>query len=78
MNKAKNSSKTVKSVSQKERVRSVLTRKTRNTITAAQAKELGISNLRARISELRNNDGMMIRTDVRKNRDGSLETVYSL
>lgn len=71
--------KSKKTMSQKERVRSVLTRKSRNTITPAQAeRDLGIKNLRARISELRNVDGLNIRTDVRVNRDGSIETVYSL
>lgn len=72
-------SKNTKSMSQKERVRAVLTRKTRNTLTAAQAaRDLGVMNLRARISELRNSDGMNIRTEARKNRDGSVETVYTL
>lgn len=82
MNRTSNSTKSTKStksMSQKERVRSVLTRKTRNTITPSQAeRDFGIKNLRARISELRNVDGLSIRTDFRTNRDGSVETVYSL
>jgi hypothetical protein len=67
-----------KTMTQRERVLSVLNRKTRNTITARQAQEqFGIKNLRARISELRS-EGLQIETDVRVNRDGSVETVYSL
>jgi len=53
-----NKTNTAKTMTQKERVRSLLTRKTRNTITPSQAeREFGIKNLRARISELRD-DGL--------------------
>jgi hypothetical protein len=73
-----NKTNTAKTMTQKERVRSLLTRKTRNTITPSQAeREFGIKNLRARISELRD-DGLNIQTDFRTNRDGSVEAVYSL
>ena len=78
MNKSTRTSSKNRSVSQRDRVLAILSRKTRNTITQTQANELGIKNLRARISELRNDDGLMINTDFLVNRDGSTEAVYSL
>ena len=74
MSKTKNTA----DMSQADRVLSVLSRKSRNTLTSAQAqRDLGIKNLRARISDLRSR-GFNISTDARKNRDGSVETVYSM
>jgi uncharacterized coiled-coil DUF342 family protein len=73
MNKTNNKTK-----SQSDRVLSVLTRKTRNTLTASQAqRDLGIKNLRARIFDLRN-DGYEISTEARKTRNGSVEFYYTM
>jgi hypothetical protein len=65
-------------MTQKERVLHVLSRKTRNQLTARQAqRDLGIANARAVVSSLRK-EGFKIRTEAKKNRNGSVEIYYTL
>jgi hypothetical protein len=65
-------------MTQKERVLHVLSRKNRNQLTARQAqRDLGIANARAVVSSLRK-EGFKIRTEAKKNRNGSVEIYYAL
>jgi hypothetical protein len=65
-------------MTQKERVLHVLSRKNRNQLTARQAqRDLGIANVRAVVSSLRK-EGVKIRTEAKKNRNGSVEIYYAL
>ena len=65
-------------MTQKERVLHVLSRKNRNQLTARQAQhDLGIANARAVVSSLRK-EGFKIRTEAKKNRNGSVEIYYAL
>jgi hypothetical protein len=65
-------------MTQKERVLHVLSRKNRNQLTARQAqRDLGIANARAVVSSLRK-EGFEIRTEAKKNRNGSVEIYYAL
>jgi hypothetical protein len=65
-------------MTQKERVLHVLSRKNRNQLTARQAqRDLGIANARAVVSSLRK-EGFKIRTEAKKNRNGSVEIYYTL
>lgn len=62
---------------QTERIMQVFSRKTRNTLTARQAEQLGIRNLRARIYDLRS-QGIPVETEFRSRPDGLVEAVYSI
>ena len=65
-------------MTQKERVLHVLSRKNRNRLTARQAqRDLDITNVRAVVSSLRK-EGYNIRTEAKKNRNGSVELYYTL